>query len=113
MKIGVWPSLQREPDCNAKRRMIVPVKSGWKQGAFPRHGPQGSRRLLQWCCLLLYANPDGLPVEEDPLALLAERRAMFMGKTVSGFSGASRSMQDSAFLTGILSLLPIACGMDE
>jgi c-di-GMP-related signal transduction protein len=73
----------------------------------------GSRRLLQWCCLLLYANPDGLPVDEDPLALLAERRAMFMGKAVSGFSEANRSMEDSAFLTGMLSLLPLACGMNE
>lgn len=73
----------------------------------------GSRRLLQWCCLLLYANPDGLPVDEDPLALLAQRRAIFMVKAASGFSGANRSVEDSAFLTGILSLLPLACGMDE
>jgi c-di-GMP-related signal transduction protein len=73
----------------------------------------GSRRLLQWCCLLLYANPDGLPVEEDPLALLAERRATFMSIAVAKRNSASGSMQDSAFLTGMLSLLPLACGMDK
>ena len=58
-------------------------------------------------------NPDGLPVDEDPLALLAERRAVFMAKAASGFSGTHRSLEDSAFLTGMLSLLPLACGMDE
>lgn len=73
----------------------------------------GSRRLLQWCCLLLYVNPDGLPLDEDPLALLAERRAVFMAKAASGFSATNRSLEDSAFLTGMLSLLPLACGMDE
>lgn len=73
----------------------------------------GSKKLLQWCCLLLYANPDGLPLEEDPLALLAQRRAAFMSQAVSSTTATNGPLEDIAFLTGMLSLMPVACGVDE
>ena len=72
----------------------------------------GSRRLLHWCGLLLYANRDGLPVEEDPLALLAQRRAHFMEEAIDTLADGPRSLVAAAYLTGMLSLLHIACHME-
>lgn len=71
----------------------------------------GSRRLLHWCGLLLYANRDGLPVEEDPLALLAQRRAHFMEEAIDAMADGPPSLVATAYLTGMLSLLHVACRM--
>ena len=68
----------------------------------------GSRRLLHWCGLLLYANLDGLPVEEDPLALLAQRRAHFMEEAIDAIVQGPPSLVATAYLTGMLSLLHVA-----
>lgn len=72
----------------------------------------GSRRLLHWCGLLLYANRDGLPVEEDPLALLAQRRAHFMEQAIDAMADGPPSLVATAYLTGMLSLLHVACHME-
>jgi EAL and modified HD-GYP domain-containing signal transduction protein len=72
----------------------------------------GSRRLMHWCGLLLYANRDGLPVEEDPLALLAQRRARFMEESIDAMGDGPRSLVATAYLTGMLSLLHVACHME-
>lgn len=72
----------------------------------------GSRRLMHWCGLLLYANRDGLPVEEDPLALLAQRRAGFMEEAIDAMADGPRSLVATAYLTGMLSLLHVACHME-
>lgn len=72
----------------------------------------GSRRLMHWCGLLLYANAAGLPVEEDPLALLAQRRARFMEKAIDTLVEVPGSLAATAYLTGVLSLLHVACRME-
>lgn len=72
----------------------------------------GSRRLLHWCGLLLYANRDGLPIGDDPLVLLAQRRAHFMEKALDLLPDGSRPLLATAYLTGMLSLLHIAYHME-
>jgi EAL and modified HD-GYP domain-containing signal transduction protein len=72
----------------------------------------GEKKVMQWCCLLLYANPDGLPVDEDPLARLAERRGFFMRRAAESCAPGSSDFQQEAFLTGMLSLLHVAHGID-
>lgn len=72
----------------------------------------GERKVMQWCCLLLYANPDGLPIEEDPLARLAERRGLFMRRAVASVAPDFIELQQKAFLTGVLSLLHVAHGAE-
>jgi c-di-GMP-related signal transduction protein len=72
----------------------------------------GSRRLLHWCGLLLYVNRDGLPVADDPLVLLAQRRALFMEEAIEAMEDGSRSLAATAYLTGMLSLLHVAYHME-
>ncbi|MCY0385790.1 EAL domain-containing protein [Robbsia sp. Bb-Pol-6] len=72
----------------------------------------GSRRLIQWCCLLLYANPDGLPATEDPLVGLAQRRASLMAKISRKVRVADDRYEQTAYLTGMLSLLHVMYGTD-
>lgn len=72
----------------------------------------GSRRLLHWCGLLLYVGRDGLPIEDDPLVLLAQRRAHFMEEAIEAMPGGSRLLAAEAYLTGMLSLLHVAYHME-
>lgn len=72
----------------------------------------GTRRLIQWCCLILYTNPDGLPLEEDPLVALAERRANLMSKISRKVRVADQRYEQTAYLTGMLSLLHVVHGTD-
>jgi c-di-GMP-related signal transduction protein len=72
----------------------------------------GSRGLLHWCRLLLYVNRDGLPVEDDPLVLLAQRRAHFMEEAIDAMPDGSRALAAAAYLTGMLSLLHLAYHME-
>ncbi|MFM0077620.1 EAL and HDOD domain-containing protein [Paraburkholderia sediminicola] len=72
----------------------------------------GSRRLLHWCGLLLYVGRDGLPVEDDPLVLLAQRRAHFMEEVIDAMPDGSRSLASAGYLTGMLSLLHVAYHME-
>jgi c-di-GMP-related signal transduction protein len=72
----------------------------------------GSRRLLHWCGLLLYVDRDGLPVEDDPLVLLAQRRAHFMEEAIDAMPDGSRALAAAAHLTGMLSLLHVAYHME-
>lgn len=73
----------------------------------------GSRRLMHWCCLLLYAHPDGLSLTEDPVVLLAERRAIFMAGIASSMEPDSIALSRAAYLTGMLSLLHVVHGYDR
>ncbi|MCP2088970.1 UNVERIFIED_ORG: EAL and modified HD-GYP domain-containing signal transduction protein [Paraburkholderia sediminicola] len=72
----------------------------------------GSRRLLHWCGLLLYVGRDGLPIEDDPLVLLAQRRAHFMEEAIDAMPDGSRSLASAGYLTGMLSLLHVAYHME-
>jgi c-di-GMP-related signal transduction protein len=72
----------------------------------------GSRRLLHWCGLLLYVDRDGLPFEDDPVVLLAQRRAHFMEEAIDAMPDGSYLLAAAAYLTGMLSLLHVAYHME-
>jgi len=72
----------------------------------------GSARLLQWCSVLLYANPNGLPVTDDPLVHLAEQRARYMALEAKRLRAGDQWLDQAAYLTGMLSLLHVAHGID-
>ena len=72
----------------------------------------GSHRLLHWCGLLLYVHRGGLPIEDDPLVLLAQRRAHFRGEAIDAMADGSRSLAAAAQLTGTLSLMRLAYHME-
>ena len=72
----------------------------------------GTRRLTHWCCLILYTNPDGLPIEDDPLVALAQRRADLMSKISRMVRVSDLRFEETAFLTGMLSLLHVVYGID-
>ncbi|MFM0060210.1 EAL domain-containing protein [Paraburkholderia phytofirmans] len=73
----------------------------------------GSRRLLHWCGLLLYSNREGLDASDDPLVLLAQRRAHFMEHAVDSIPGGKQSLVAGAYLTGMLSLLHAAYHVEQ
>jgi EAL and modified HD-GYP domain-containing signal transduction protein len=72
----------------------------------------GSAKLLQWCSLVLYANPNGLPSFDDPLLHLAEQRARFMEQTAKQRYLNDAWLNQAAYLTGMLSLLHVPHGVD-
>ncbi|SFU24104.1 EAL and HDOD domain-containing protein [Paraburkholderia aspalathi] len=72
----------------------------------------GSHRLLHWCGLLLYVDRDRLPFEDDPVVLLAQRRAHFMEEAIDAMPDGSYLLAAAAYLTGMLSLLHVAYHME-
>lgn len=67
----------------------------------------GHRQLRRWLQLLLYTGANE-PPPSSALLLMAAARARFM-ETLP--KGADTQLQEQAFLTGILSLMPAALGM--
>lgn len=74
----------------------------------------GSRQLMQWCCLLLYGtSPESdRSSERDPLVQLVERRSGFMERAAKESTPDDRNFHQSAWLTGLLSLVHIPHGVD-
>jgi EAL and modified HD-GYP domain-containing signal transduction protein len=64
----------------------------------------GRRQLQRWLQLLLYTNPSGGGA--NPLLQLAATRGRFMELLAGDLMGASRDLEDRAFMTGIMSLMP-------
>jgi EAL and modified HD-GYP domain-containing signal transduction protein len=64
----------------------------------------GRRQLQRWLQLLLYTNPSGGGA--NPLLQLAATRGRFMELLAGDLQGAGRDLEDRAFMTGIMSLMP-------
>lgn len=64
----------------------------------------GRRQLQRWLQLLLYTNPAGGGA--NPLLQLAATRGRFMELLAGDLMGAARDLEDRAFMTGIMSLMP-------
>jgi len=67
----------------------------------------GRRQLLRWLQILMYAGvlPDGS--FSNPLLQLAATRGRFMELLAEDLYGSSRSLEERAFMTGIMSLMPV------
>lgn len=70
----------------------------------------GTNRIARWTQLLLYADGRKVRLEEDPLVQLAATRARFMELASAKLSQANRKVVDSAFLTGVFSLVDAVFG---
>jgi len=70
----------------------------------------GINRITRWTQLLLYADSNGLPIGSDPLVHLAAVRAHFMELAASRLHNHDRRLLESAFLTGVFSLIDVVFG---
>jgi len=70
----------------------------------------GISRIARWTQLLLYADRDGMPFESDPLVQLASVRAHFMERAAWRMHNHDRRLLESAFLTGVFSLIDVVFG---
>ena len=66
----------------------------------------GRRQLQRWLQLLLYANPSSGGNLASPLLQLAATRGQMMELLVDAMPQHSRDLEDHAFMTGIMSLMP-------
>src|SRR5690606_10523330 len=70
----------------------------------------GQRQLLRWLQLLLFSRP-GTPIGRNPLMLLAALRGRLMELVAEKLHPTRRDLQDLAFITGLMSLIPAALGL--
>jgi len=70
----------------------------------------GQRQLLRWLQLLLFSRP-GTPFSRNPLMQLAALRGRLMELASARIFPSRRDLQDLAFITGLMSLMPAALGL--
>lgn len=70
----------------------------------------GQRQLLRWLQLLLFSRP-GTPLGRNPLLQLAALRGRMMELIAEKIYPTRRDLQDLAFITGLMSLMPAALGL--
>jgi c-di-GMP-related signal transduction protein len=70
----------------------------------------GTRQITRWAQLLLFADGRNLPMQADPLIQLAGTRARFMELAAAALHPSDVGLPDSAFMTGIFSLVHIVFG---
>ncbi|HDR8968248.1 TPA: EAL domain-containing protein [Burkholderia vietnamiensis] len=73
----------------------------------------GTTRLVVWCSLLLYNHPDTETVCRDPLIEQARQRASFMLDVALVESPKETAFAQTAYLTGMLSLLHVVYGRPQ
>ena len=71
----------------------------------------GTRQLMRWTQLLLYADGRGLPWRSDPLLQLVGTRARFLELAAGMLRPADEAFSDAAFMTGIFSLVHVVLDM--
>ncbi|WP_277188391.1 EAL domain-containing protein [Caballeronia sp. BR00000012568055] len=107
--------LKRNPD------IVVQLLRLANSGAFARGrrvaslrdaiAAAGTRQLSRWAQLLLYAEGRQLPWSLDPLLQLVGTRARFMELTARTLREDDEAFADSAFMTGIFSLVHVVLDM--
>lgn len=73
----------------------------------------GTNRLFRWCNLLLYNHGLGRAAAFEPLVMLAKQRAEFMERSAYALNPLDSRFAQTAYLTGMLSLLHVLYGQDE
>lgn len=71
----------------------------------------GRRQLQRWLQLLLYTNPAGGNQIASPLLQLAATRGRFLELLAGKLKPGVREFEDHAFMTGIMSLMPVLMGI--
>ncbi|WP_244815666.1 EAL and HDOD domain-containing protein [Caballeronia sp. Lep1P3] len=71
----------------------------------------GTRQLMRWAQLLLYADGSGLPWRSDPLLQLVGTRARFMELAADVLRPSDEAFSDAAYMTGIFSLVHVVLDM--
>jgi EAL and modified HD-GYP domain-containing signal transduction protein len=71
----------------------------------------GRKQLQRWLQLLLYTNPSGGGDIAGPLLQLAATRGRFLELLAARLQPGKRELEDRAFMTGIMSLMPTLMGM--
>ncbi|WP_053568479.1 EAL and HDOD domain-containing protein [Caballeronia cordobensis] len=71
----------------------------------------GTRQLMRWAQLLLYADGRGLPWRSDPLLQLVGTRARFLELAAVLLRPDDEAFSDAAFMTGIFSLVHVVLDM--
>jgi len=72
----------------------------------------GRRRLMRWCCILLYGVRDAFASDSDPLIQMVEQRAHFMERAAEQLLPGQSELHQTAYLTGMLSLVHVPRGLD-
>ncbi|HQR04689.1 MAG: EAL domain-containing protein [Proteobacteria bacterium] len=70
----------------------------------------GRRQLLRWMQLLLFSQNNALHAHPNPLMQLAALKGYFMELVAGRMYPTRKEMRELAFLTGIMSLVPIVLG---
>lgn len=70
----------------------------------------GRRQLQRWLQLLLYTNPSNNDNIASPLLQLAATRGRFLELLAGKLKPGARELEDHAFMTGIMSLMPTLMG---
>lgn len=71
----------------------------------------GTRQLMRWTQLLLYADGSGLPWRSDPLLQLVGARARFMELAAHALRPSDEAFSDAAFMAGVFSLVHVVLDM--
>lgn len=71
----------------------------------------GRRQLQRWLQLLLYTNAGRNQSTTNPLLITAAIRGRFMELMQARIQASPRDLADRAFMTGILSLMPVVIGL--
>ncbi|MDP3031161.1 MAG: EAL domain-containing protein, partial [Rhodocyclaceae bacterium] len=71
----------------------------------------GRRQLQRWLQLLLFTNPAGDSQVANPLLQLAATRGRFLELLAGKLEPGTGELEDRAFMTGIMSLIPVLMGV--
>ena len=71
----------------------------------------GRRQLQRWLQLLLFSPDSNVDLAHNPLLQLAALRGRFMELLVERLLPGQRDLNDPAFITGLMSVVPAALGM--
>jgi len=72
----------------------------------------GRRQLTRWLQILLFTNPSARDRLVSPLLQLAATRGRFLELLAGEIAAGDKALEDAAFMTGIMSLMPALLGME-
>ena len=72
----------------------------------------GRRQLTRWMQILLFTNPSSKGKLAGPLLQLAATRGRFLELLAGEIAPGDKALEDAAFMTGIMSLMPALLGME-